>query len=69
MGEAPSQSRPRFDFDVGAEFPQHIVEHVDLLAGIAARAGGKQIGDALENAAALAVAAGGERRFRSSISD
>jgi hypothetical protein len=61
MGEAPGQSRPRLDFDVGAKFPQHVVEQVDLLAGIATGAGGKQIGDAFENAAALAVTAGRER--------
>ena len=58
MSEAACQSRPRFDFDVGAKFLQHIVEQCDLLAGIAARAGREQVGDALQNALALGSAAG-----------
>ena len=60
MSEAAGQSRPRFDFDVGAKFLQHIVEQPDLLAGIAARAGREQVGDALQNALALGSAAGCE---------
>ena len=61
MGQAAGQSRPRLDFDVGAELLQHIVKQPDLLAGIAARAGREQIGDALQNALALVTAAGRER--------
>ncbi len=61
MGQAAGQSRPRLDFDVGAELLQHIVKQRDLLAGIAARAGREQIGDALQNALALVTAAGRER--------
>jgi hypothetical protein len=61
MGKAAGQSRPRLDFDVGAELLQHIVEQRDLLAGIAARAGREQIGDALQDALLLFIAAGRER--------
>jgi len=61
MGQAAGQSRPGFYFNVGTELLQHLVEQGNLLAGIAARAGGEQISETLQNSPALAVAAGCDR--------
>jgi len=61
MGEALRQTGARLHFDIGDQLLQHVVEQRDLVAAIAARTGGEQIGDALEDALALHIAAGRNR--------
>ena len=61
MGEPLRKPSPRLHFDIGGKLAEHVVEQRDLVAGIAARAGGKEIGDAFKNAQALCVAAGRDR--------
>ena len=64
------KSCPRLYFDIGREFLQHVIEQRDLFAGIAARAGRKQIGDALQNSLAFSIAAAvATAPLSSSISD
>lgn len=61
MGEPLRQPCPRLNFDIGGKLAEHVVEQRNLVAGIAARAGGKKIGDAFKNAQTLCSAAGRDR--------
>lgn len=69
MGEPLRQPCPRLNFDIGGKLAEHVVEQRDLVAGIAARASGKQIGDAFKNAQGCAVPPAETASLSSSISD
>ena len=51
----------RLDFDIGGQTAQHIVEQRDLFVGIAARAGGKQIGNSIDDSETVFGGRGGDR--------
>ena len=59
--EVMGELRARFDLDVGSELLQDIVEQCNLLVRIAARSGGKKVGNPLENSQALLTGAGSDR--------
>ena len=69
MGEPLRKPSARLHFDIGDKLAEHVVEQRDLVAVIAARAGGKEIGDAFENAQALCVPPAETASLSSSISD
>ena len=52
-GQPARQPGARLDLDIGGQPLQHVVEQRDLPAGIAARAGHEQVGDALQDAQAF----------------
>jgi hypothetical protein len=63
-GQLFRQPYARLHFDIRREFLQNIIEQRDLVAGIAARAGRKQIGNPLQDSPALAVAPGSYRTVK-----
>lgn len=56
----------RLDLDIGGKAAQHVIEQGNLLIGIAARAGRKQVGDPINDLEAVLGGRAGDRLTRSS---
>lgn len=60
-GQTFCKLRTRLDLDIGGQTAQHIVEQRNLFVRIVARAGGKQIGNPIDNSQTMFGGRGGDR--------